>query len=210
MKEWFKRIILASLLAIGFLFFSNIYIINKSKDKLYTDVDAIKHNKVGLLLGTSKFISNGNINYYYKYRIEAAVALYKAGKIEVLIVSGDNGTKEYDEPTQFKEDLIANGIPEEKIYLDYAGFRTLDSVIRAKEIFGKTSITIISQKFHNERAVFLANSNTIEAVGFNAKDVSQHYGFKTNLREYFAKSKAVVDILFNKQPKFLGEPIQIP
>ncbi|HLT52307.1 MAG TPA: ElyC/SanA/YdcF family protein [Flavobacteriaceae bacterium] len=209
MKKWFKRIMLVSLLAIGFLFFSNIYIINKSKDKLYTNVDAIKHNKVGLLLGTSKFTSNGNINYYYKYRIEAAVALYKAGKIEVLIVSGDNGTKEYDEPTQFKEDLVANGIPEEKIYLDYAGFRTLDSVIRAKEIFGQTSITIISQKFHNERAVFLANSNAIEAIGFNAKDVSQHYGFKTNLREYFAKSKAVIDILFNKQPKFLGEPIQI-
>ena len=105
----------------------------------------IKKNKVGLVLGTAKVLQNGRLNLYFKYRIEATVALYKEGKIEFVLVSGDNSVKGYDEPTDFKDELVKRGIPPEKIFLDYAGFRTLDSVIRAKEIFGQEQITIISQ-----------------------------------------------------------------
>lgn len=105
---------------------------------------------------------------------------------------------------------MAQGIPESRIFLDYAGFRTLDSVVRAKEIFGQDRFTVISQKFHNERAVYLARHYDIEAIGFNAQDVSVNNGFKTRIREWLARVKVFVDLLTNKQPKFLGEQIEIP
>jgi SanA protein len=177
----------------------------KTRNLVYDDISAIPKNKVGLILGTGKYAASGNINLFYKYRIDAAVKLYKAQKIEYILVSGDNSRKGYDEPSDFKNDLIARGIPADKIFLDYAGFRTLDSVVRAKEIFGQTSITFISQKFHNQRAIYIAEHYNIEAVGFNARDV-----YKSHFREYLARSKASLDLVFNVKPKFLGDPIQIP
>jgi SanA protein len=137
------------------------------------------------------------------------VRLFKEGKVDFILVSGDNSTKDYDEPSTIKVDLIKKGIPSNKIYLDYAGFRTLDSVVRCKKIFGQSSITIISQQFHNERAIYIAKLKDIEAVGFNAKDVSVQYGFKTRLRERLARVKMVLDLIFDKKPKFLGEKIEI-
>jgi SanA protein len=177
----------------------------KTRNHIYDDVNSIPKNKVGLLLGTGKFTKSGTINRFYNYRIEAAVKLYKAGKIEYILVSGDNSKRDYDEPSDFKDDLIARGIAEDKIVLDYAGFRTLDSVIRAKVIFGQTSLTFISQKFHNQRAIYIADHYNIEAVGFNAKDV-----YNSHFREYLARSKASLDLVFNVKPKFLGDPILIP
>ncbi|PXY01323.1 protein SanA [Marinifilum breve] len=209
MKKTFK-----TLFFIGILFLIGIYGSNKlvekaAADKIYDSTTKIPHNKVGLFLGTAKYVSNGQINLYYKYRIDAAVALFKAGKVKFILVSGDNSTKEYDEPSTIKEDLVSKGIPANKIYLDYAGFRTLDSVVRCKKIFGQNSITIISQQFHNERAIYIANNKDIHAIGFNAKDVSVHYGFKTQLREKLARVKMVIDLVIGKQPKFLGEKIEI-
>ena len=180
-----------------------------SKNFLYNDITEMPENEVGMVLGTSKYLSNGQINLYYKYRIDAVVSLYKAGKIKYIVVSGDNSRKTYDEPTQMKADLIAAGIPENVIYLDYAGFRTWDSVVRMKEIFSQSNFTIISQRFHNERAVYLAHKYGLNVVAFNAKDVEKYYGFKTNQREKFARVKVFIDFLTNKQPKFLGEKIEI-
>jgi SanA protein len=182
---------------------------NNASGKIYDSASEIPHNKVGLLLGTSKILSSGRVNLYYKYRINAAVELYKSGKVDFLIVSGDNSTKNYDEPSTMKEDLIKEGVPSDKIFLDYAGFRTLDSVVRSKEIFGQNSVTVISQKFHNERAIYIAKYNVVEAVGFNAKDVDVHYGYKTRLRERFARVKMIMDLVFGKNPKFLGEKIEV-
>lgn len=180
-----------------------------ASDKVFNSTKEIPYNKVGLFLGTGKTLSNGRINLYYRYRIEAAVKLFKAGKIDFIIVSGDNSTQDYDEPSTIKEDLIKNGVPGNRIFLDYAGFRTLDSVVRCKEIFGQSSITIISQQFHNERAIYIAKRKNIDEVGFNAKDVNVHYGFKTRLRERFARVKMVLDLIFGKKPKFLGKKIKI-
>ncbi len=191
------------------IFISNYVIENYASDKVFNDVNTIKKNKVGLLLGTSKLLVSGRINPYYKFRVDAAVALYKAGKIDFILVSGDNSTVDNDEPTDFKNDLIKNGVPAEKIFLDYAGFRTLDSVVRAKEIFGQESITVISQKFHNERAIYLAKIYGVSAVGFNAKDVSGRYGLKVKLREYLARTKVFVDLVFGVTPKFLGDKVEI-
>lgn len=154
-------------------------------------------------------LSNGMLNFYFKYRVEAVTELYKHGKIEFVLVSGDNGNKEYDEPTDFKNELIKNGIPASKIYLDYAGFRTLDSVVRAKKIFGLEKITIISQQFHNERAIYLAEKNNILAIGYNAKDLDGRYGARVKAREYLARTKVFLDLLFGVKPKYLGEQIEI-
>ncbi|MEZ5015451.1 MAG: ElyC/SanA/YdcF family protein [Flavipsychrobacter sp.] len=179
------------------------------KKQMYNDVKSIPHKKVGLLLGTSKYVKKGWVNLYYKYRIEAAVKLYKAGKIDCILVSGDNSTKQYDEPNTMKRDLIARGIPEGRIFLDYAGFRTLDSIMRCNVVFGEKDFTIISQPFHNERALFIANRKKIKAIAFNAKEVPRAYSYKVQLRERLARVKMMIDLMFNKQPKFYGSKIEV-
>lgn len=209
MKKRNRIIILLLLSPILILLISNYTIEQTAKNKTFSDINLIKKNKVGLVLGTTKLLKGGFINTYFTYRINATVKLFKAGKIDFILVSGDNGSKGYDEPTDFKNELIKKGIPENKIFLDYAGFRTLDSVVRAKEIFGQTEITIISQQFHNERAIYLAENNGINAIGFNSKDVSSRYGIRVQIREYFARTKVFFDIIFGVQPKFLGEKITI-
>ena len=180
-----------------------------TKNQLYNSVQSIPHNKTGLLLGTSKYLKHGWINYYYQYRIDAAVALFKAGKIDYILISGDNGKEYYNEPETMQADLIARGIPKEKIFLDYAGFRTLDSILRCREVFGENKITVISQPFHNQRAVFIANRKGVNAIAFNAKDVNRYGGFKTQMREKFARVKMLLDLVFGKQAKFYGEKIRI-
>lgn len=180
-----------------------------TKESMFVSVGDIPKNRVGLLLGTSKYISNGSLNHYWKYRIEAAVELFKAGKVDYIIVSGDNSKDDYDEPTNMKADLMEAGVPENRIVLDYAGFRTLDSVVRCKEIFSQDSCTIISQRFHNERAIYLAQQNGIVAIGYNAKDVNVFYGFKTMLREKLARVKLFVDLMVGKKPKFGGEKVKV-
>ncbi|WP_108869703.1 SanA/YdcF family protein [Aquimarina aquimarini] len=204
-----KILLLIIFLISGSVIMSNYSIEKFSKGKTSYHIDKVKKHKVGLVLGTSKTLKNGRRNLYFQYRIKAAVALFKAKKIQYILVSGDHGTKTYNEPADFKEELIKNGIPKNKIYLDYAGFRTLDSVIRAKEVFGQTRIVIISQEFHNKRAIYLAEKNGIQAFGFNAKSVNGRNGIRTNLREYFARTKVFLDIIFGVQPKYLGKKIEI-
>ncbi len=208
-NKWAKYSSLLLLLLIIGVVSCHLYVEFSTEGKTFNNTREIPKNKVGLLLGTAKYLSDGRINLFYQYRINAAVQLYSSGKIACILVSGDNGSKNYDEPTTFKEDLIAAGIPEEKIYLDYAGFRTLDSVIRSKEIFQQESITIISQQFHNERAIAIANAKGIKAVGFNAKDVGGKNGFKVKVRETFARVAMCMDLIFGTQPKFLGKKITI-
>lgn len=180
----------------------NVQVTIETKKLLYKDVSVVPPHKVGLLLGTNPYLKNGNPNKYFTYRIEAAVALYEAGKIQYILVSGDNHKLGYNEPEEMKQALISKGVPEDRIVLDYAGFRTLDSVVRAKEVFGNEQFIIISQQFHNERALFLALHNGIKAVGFNAQDVTAYYGFKTRLREYLARTKLFLDLQWGVKPKF--------
>lgn len=211
-KTFFKltKIFLFLLIVSVFsIFLSNKLIEKNAQGKTYAETKNIPKNKVGLLLGTSKLLKNGQINLYYKYRLNATIKLFKSNKIDFIVISGDNGSKIYDEPTDFKNDLVKAGIPENKIFLDYAGFRTLDSVVRVKEIFGQNSVTIISQQFHNERAIYLAEHFDIKAIGFNAKNISGTYGLKVQLREYLARVKVFVDIVFNVEPKFLGKKIEV-
>lgn len=127
----------------------------------------------------------------------------------MVVISGDNSREGYNEPEDMKSELMLRGIPEDKIYLDYAGFRTLDSVVRMEKIFGQKSFTIISQKFHNQRAIYIAYAKELQVVGYNAEDVNAYSGFKTQLREKFARVKLFLDLWTGKNPKFLGEPVII-
>lgn len=201
------------IVSLVFIFISTVFVLNFLVEKdteayLFNNVENIPKNEVGLVLGTSRFLKNGNKNLFFFHRIEAASALYKAGKVKFIIVSGDNSNNNYNEPEDMRNELLLRGVSPEDIYLDYAGLRTLDSVVRCKEIFGQTKITIVSQKFHNERAVFIAHNKNIEAIGFNADEVN--YGFKTKLREKFARIKVFIDLfLINKSPKYLGDKITI-
>lgn len=182
---------------------------NATENRTYWNLKEVPKNKVGLVLGTSNRLVGGGSNPYYTNRIKATLELFKAGKIDYVLVSGDNSTKYYNEPTVFKKDLVLGGIPSEKIFLDYAGFRTLDSMVRAKFIFGLDSVTIISQKFHNERAIYLAEQKGLFAIGYNADDISIKQGLKIHIREYFARVKVFIDLALNTQPKFFGEKIEI-
>ncbi len=204
----FSLIIVGAICIISFLLIANALVEDQSKNT-FNSIDDIPKNKVGLLLGTTKYVADGRMNLFYINRITAAVDLYSAEKIDFILASGDNGSEGYDEPNTMKADLIAAGVKEEHIYLDYAGFRTLDSVVRSKEVFGQDQITIISQQFHNERALYLAEKNDIEAVGFNAKDVPLNQSLRIKIRERFARVKMMVDLLLGVDPKFLGEKIEI-
>jgi len=195
------------LLLMGFILISNFVIIHSAKQSVYNSVSETPNgNKVALLLGTSRYTVRGTTNLYFKYRINAAVELYRSGKIKHIIVSGDNRMQNYNEPKQMQTVLMSRGIPENAITLDYAGFRTLDSVVRCKKVFGQSKFIIISQRFHVERALFIAHKYDIDAIGFVAQDPPGKYSTKTKIREVFAKAKAVIDLyLINKKPKFLGK-----
>ena len=208
-KVYKPTIIILTLLSLISILWANSTINEQTETKIFTETDSIPDNNVGLLLGTSKYLRNGKSNQYFSNRISATVQLYKAGKIKNIVISGDNSKKNYNEPEDMKNELIKHGIPENRIYLDFAGFRTYDSVFRMKEIFGQDKFTIISQEFHNQRAVYIANSLNIDAIGFNAKDVNAYNGFKTKIREKFARVKVFIDLIFDKKPKFLGVKIEI-
>jgi SanA protein len=208
-KRVFRISVCLLILFLIFLFSLNIIIHNDSKKRIFNSPDDLPRNKVGLLLGTSKYLSKGVINKYYANRIDAAVELFNLGLIDIILVSGDNTIKYYNEPITIKNDLLKRGIPDSKIYLDFAGIRTLDSVVRSKEIFGQMSITVISQQFHVERALFIAKRRNIEAIGFLAEDVPFLYGLKTRIREHFARVKMVMDLIVGKEPRHLGEKVEI-
>ncbi len=209
-KKLFKWSLILLVVLVTFILLSNCWIISSTKTQIYSDTETIPQNDVAILLGASKTLRNGSENLFFKYRIEAAANLFKSGKIKHIIVSGDNSKKEYDEATDMREALVAQGVPDSCITQDYAGFRTLDSMVRCLKVFGQNKITVISQRFHNERAVFIGNFYGMEVVAFNAKDVPDAFSLKVRIREQFAKFKAVLDLyLLHKQPKFLGEKISI-
>ena len=180
--------------------------------KVFDRVEKIPHRKVGLLLGTAPVTPWGTKNLYFTYRIDAAVKLFHAKKVDYFIVSGDNHSTDYDEPTCMRDSLVACGVPDERIISDYVGFRTLDLEVRCKAIFGQDSVTVISQSFHNERAIYLAGHNQIDAIAFNAQDVTSVWTtwLRGHSRELLARVKIFIDLIIGKQPRFWGEKVKIP
>lgn len=192
------------------LFYSNYQINHFSKGRIYSDLNAIPKNKVGLVLGTSRHMKNGQANPFFYNRIKAAASLFFAGKIRYVLVSGDNRFYTYNEPREMKRELMKMGIPDSSIIMDFAGFRTLDSVVRCKKVFGQSDVTIISQEFHNERALFIAKFYEMNAVAYSAKDPDPEYSLAINIREYFARTKVFLDLyILHKSPYFLGKSVKI-
>lgn len=198
-------------------FFSLFSFLNLNADDtsyeglIYKDIDKIPKKRAALLLGTAKYVKRGKQNYFYTYRIKAAVELWKANKIDAIVVSGDNGTKYYDETTTMFKDLVKQGIPAKYITKDHAGFRTFDSVVRAKDIFDLDDYIIISQEFHLRRALYIAHAKGQKAIGFVALDKKgTEAAKKMEAREFLAGIKAFLDInILNTKPKLLGNKIKV-
>ena len=215
MFSWRKlRMVLFALpvLALMFILCANLWVVFSTEDKVLTDINSLDGHKVALVLGTSRKRSNGSANPFFENRIKAAAELYKEGKITHFIVSGDNRTIYYNEPIEMKKALIQLGVPDSAITLDYAGLRTLDSIVRSKEIFGQDKITIITQPFHSYRALFISNFYNIDAVALVAQEPENEIPLKVYVREYFARTKAVLDLyILNTAPRHLGdkEPLQL-
>ena len=207
MKKILKTSFLLMILTLVGIFGLDYYVRNATAPDIYTSTRQIPAKRAALLLGTAKYLRGGYENYFYTYRIRAAVALWKAGKVKAIIVSGDNGTKEYDETTTMYEDLTRAGIPARYITRDYAGFRTLDSIVRAAAIFDLKDYIIISQRFHLERALFIARAKGQKAIGFAAKDIpGTDAATKMKFREYLARAKAFLDLyILGTNPKFYGK-----
>ncbi len=213
-RKWMIRLFMVTCV-LGFCFFLfvlwiNLEVTKTGKQYSYNSVGAIPHNHCAVVLGTSKFISPGKVNMYYTYRIQSAVLLFKCKKIDYIIVSGDNKRRSYNEPVSMFNDLVEAGIPKERIVLDYAGFRTLDSVVRCFMVFGQHQFTVISQPFHNHRALFIGRKRGLEVIAFNAGDLSGRPSIKVILREIGARVLLAYDLLAGTQPHFLGEQVKVP
>ncbi|MCD6211727.1 MAG: YdcF family protein [Sulfurovum sp.] len=202
--KWVFILIFIGLLS-GFLL--DRYISYTSDRSIYTEIKELPQKKAALLLGTAKYVAKGKKNYFYVYRIRAAVALWKAGKVKAIVVSGDNETKYYNETARMQKDLIKAGVPKKYIALDYAGFRTLDSVVRAEAVFDLEDYIIVSQKFHLERALFIAKAKGQKVIGFAAKDIAgTKAANKMIAREFLARVKAFLDVyILGTEPKFYGK-----
>jgi SanA protein len=190
---------------------ASLMVIATARGRTYSDPVTIPARRVGLVLGCSRFLGDGRRNSFFDNRIQAAARLIRAGKVRYLVVSGDNHVAGYDEPKDMKESIVQAGVPPERVYCDYAGFRTMDSIVRVREVFGQTAVTVISQEFHNQRAIFIAQHRGVDAIAFNASEVDAYNSFKTKCREQIARANMLLDLfVFHRQPKFLGEKVAIP
>lgn len=188
------------------LLLANLWVVYSTRDKVFADTSLIPDNEVAVVLGTSNKLTDGSPNPFFEYRIRTAASLYEAGKVKHFIVSGDNRTVYYNEPAEMKRALVKAGVPDSVITLDYAGLRTLDSIVRCKEIFGQNTITIVTQPFHCYRALFISQYYQMDAVALMAEEPGPKTATKVYVREYLARAKAVLDLYILKTPpRHLGQ-----
>lgn len=213
-KRWLWRAFMSALslvlLSVAFVAWTNFAAVIAGRGKLHDDVSAIPAGSVGLVFGCDDRFQ-GRENLYFRYRIDAAEELWNKGKLRLLIVSGDNRSRYYNEPEKMRRALVGRGVPADRIVCDYAGLRTLDSVVRAKEVFGLEDVVFVSQRFQNERAAYLANANGMRFHGYNARDVGGQGGWKTKFREVGARVKMWLDVrVLGTRPRHLGERETLP
>lgn len=175
------------------------------------DRSKLPSTRVALVLGCSRQLSDGRTNLFFERRIQAAAELFRAGQVQYLLLSGDNSRVGYDEPSDMRRALLAAGVPASRIVLDHAGFRTLDSVLRAKQVFGLRELIVVSQRFHGERAVYLARAHGMRAWAYAAADVGGPEGLRVRLREVISRLAAVLDVrILHTTPRFPGPPEVAP
>lgn len=189
---------------------ANAWVIGFSKPYVYDHLKWVPESKVALVLGTSPYTSSGSENLLFNYRIKAAAQLMQAGKVEHLLLSGSNPSRHYNEPQLMYQALERQGVSGADMTMDFAGFRTLDSVVRASKVFGLDRYTIVSQRYHNFRAVFIARHKGIDAIGYSWPDEDARQPFWTEAREFVARVVAVLDLfVLHSKPRYLGEPVPI-
>lgn len=204
-RKTLKWTLVAGLTAMALLVFVNAWVVLGSRSHLIEEMDSLKAAPVALVLGTSKSTSRGKENLFFKDRMEAAAALYKAGKVKHILVSGDNRTPYYNEPRDMQKALMDLGVPQTAITLDFAGLRTLDSVVRCKEIFDQSEVIIVTQRFHAYRALFIARQYDMTVQAYPADFESAPF-FNLHLRETVARALAVADVFITGTgPTHLGE-----
>jgi len=208
--SFIKKVLKWALIALGLVFCvllaSNIWVVKSTEEDVFTNFNDVPGATVALVLGTSNKLTNGLPNPFFNNRIATAAALYKEGKVTHFILSGDNRTIYYNEPSEMRKALLKWGVPDSVITLDYAGLRTLDSIVRCKEIFGQDKIIIITQPFHSYRALFISHYYNMDAVAIIAQEPIEEAAFKVYFREYFARTKAILDLYILKTaPHHLGE-----
>lgn len=198
--------VIALAAVVALLLLANRWVINSTDAYLYRDSALMPENEVGLVLGTSSYTSDGKSNPQFHGRIEAAAELYRIGKVRRLILSGANPDSRYNEPKRMQQALLEKGVPLEAITLDFAGDRTFDSIIRAQQVSGLTRVTIITQKYHAYRALFLARKTGLQAVAYMAPMENGAYGFRHPPREVFARVLAVLDLfVLRTEERLTGE-----
>lgn len=205
--KWLKRVSIG-VPGVGILFFivSNLWVVGSTKSNVFSDISKLPDHRIALVLGTSNKTTLGTPNQFFEKRMDTAAELYKMGKIDHFILSGDNRSRFYNEPFEMRKALLNRGVPATAVTLDYAGLRTLDSVVRCKEIFGQSEIIIITQPFHSYRALFISNYYEMDAVAMGASEPGLDISFKVRIREYFARTKAVLDLyILNTSPRHLGK-----
>lgn len=192
--------------SIAFVGAANSQVLASARSKVVADLASVPKNRVAIVLGTSPKFA-GLPNMFFVGRIDAAARLYKAGKVERLLVSGDNGSRYYDEPSAMAAALIAKGVPKEHIVRDCAGFRTLDTMVRAKKVFGVDQATIVTDDFHMARTLYYAQDAGIQCVGYPSTVSANRAKERLGVRELLARARAVIDVkLLHTGPKFLGSP----
>jgi len=181
----------------------------KTAPFIYENVSSLPHRQVGVVLGTAKYYRTGVINQYYLYRMQGALNAYNSGKVNYLLLSGDNAQQSYNEPMTMRRDLIKAGVDPADIVLDYAGFRTLDSIVRTRKVFDTNDFIIITQRFHCERALFIALQLGIQAQCYAVP--SPKNMLNVRFREVGARLGALADLfLLKREPRFLGPLVPIP
>lgn len=190
---------------------SEWYTYAQSKDRAFWTTDELPGDAVAVVLGCAPKLGERN-NLYFLQRMDAAARLWKSGKVSAMIVSGDNSSHDYNEPEAMKAALVAKGVPEERIVCDFAGLRTLDSVVRARDIFGVNRVIFVSQEFHNERALAIAGYLGMDAYAFNASNaVGDYYRRASWMRERAARVAMMLDLwVLNRSPKYMGKREQLP
>lgn len=214
LRLYFRRIFYLSIggtfLLLLAVFACDRMVMRASEGLHSANLSSVRITTVAIVPGCSEHLRNGRKNLYFIHRINAAVELYEASKCQRIIVSGDNGHRDYNEPERMKAALVSRGIPEAFVICDFAGFRTLDTIARARAVFEVDEAIIVSQSFHNQRALFLAKHFGLNAIGYDAEEVSFAGGLKTRLREKLARVKTVLDVyVLSTKPKFYGDPLPI-
>lgn len=207
----FKYLITIALVPLLFVLMANAWVVMSTSNSVLTQIEELGDSrKVALVLGTSRYQVGGGTNLYFSGRMEAVAELYHKGKVKHIIVSGDNETEYYNEPVEMREALMELKVDKVDITLDYAGFRTLDSVVRCKEVFDQHDFIIVTQQFHGYRAQYISQYYGLNTEVFAANNKVYESTMKIQLREMLARSKAILDLyVLGTEPRFLGEKVPI-